>query len=90
MRHQSSAVLGQQPPDSLELQRISAMLQNSEQRMEGLDLLQAALAKTPARRLLADSESHLAGGSRLQVVFRGLRSCLQVSETHSDALLRVN
>lgn len=67
------------------------MLQSSTQRIEGLDKLSAALAKTPARKLLCEPQTSIpAGTGNLQNMFKGLRACLQVQETNSDALLRVN
>lgn len=67
------------------------MLQSQQQRLDGLDKLSAALAKTRAVKLLCDPPSSIPGGNQhLQNMFKGLRSCLQVAETQSDALLKVN
>ena len=43
----------------------------------------------PARKLLVEPAS-IGGGSYLQQIFRGLKSCLQVSETQSDCILKCN
>ena len=71
------------------------MLQASQYRNEGLEKLAGALAKVPARKLLCEPQSaipdsNVTGSSTLQNMFRGLRACLQVNESQSDALLRVN
>ena len=68
------------------------MLLSQQQRLDGLDKLSTALAKTSARKLLCEPPSNIPGegSQQLQSIFRGLRSCLQVSESQSDALLRVN
>ena len=68
---------------------MAQMMQMTQTRLDGLDKLATALAKTPARKLLCDPAVG-GGGVSLSNVFKGLRSCLQVGESQSDALLRVN
>ena len=81
--------------DSGELHQLAQMLMVSHLRMEGLEKLAAALAKVPARKLLCEQQTGIIPDGQgqatlLQAVFRGLRTCLQVNESQSDALLRVN
>jgi len=54
-------------------------------------MLASAISKTPARKLFAEPHGSIPGGSQQrQDIFKGLRVCLQVSESETDALLRVN
>ena len=76
-QHHSSAGLGVHQPDVFDLQKIAGMIQSQQQRLDGLDKLSAALAKTPARKLLCEPQSSILGGAHdLQNIFKGLRSCL--------------
>lgn len=57
----------------------------------GLEKLSAALAKTPARKLLCEPQGGIpASESNISHIFKGMRSCLQVNESETDALLAVN
>ena len=68
---------------------IAAQLQSQHSKHEGLDMLANAIAKNSARSVLCEPAT-IGGGTYLQQIFRGLRSCLQVPEAQYDTLLRVN
>ena len=87
----SNATLAQGPESGqvADLGIIAQMLQSQHSKDQGLETLQAALQKVPARKLLVEPAS-IGGGSYLSQIFRGLKSCLLVPEPQSDTIFKCN